>query len=115
MRRTLGFVLRLPRVAAFALWYLAELVEANALVVVEVLRPSYAGRPSIVRVPLRARGAFEITLLANLVSLVPGTLSVDLDGEHRHLYVHGLHVSDPESLRAHVQRLEDRLLRVTRG
>ena len=42
---------------------------------------------------------FEITLLANLITLTPGTLSVDVSEDRRTLYVHALDCSDPDRLR----------------
>jgi multicomponent Na+:H+ antiporter subunit E len=39
----------------------------------------------------------EITLLANLITLTPGTLSVDVSEDRRTLYVHALDCSDPQA------------------
>jgi len=33
--------------------------------------------------------------LASIITMTPGTLSVDLSQDHRHLLVHALHVDDP--------------------
>ena len=45
--------------------------------------------------PLTVDRDFEITLLANLITLTPGTLSVDVSEDRRFLYVHALDCSDP--------------------
>jgi multicomponent Na+:H+ antiporter subunit E len=36
-------------------------------------------------------------LLANLITLTPGTLSVDVSDNRRTLYIHAIHVPDPEA------------------
>lgn len=54
-------------------------------------------RPGIVRVPTGLKNDFGIALLANSITLTPGTLSVDVD-DKRNLYVHCIHLKnkDPE-------------------
>ena len=48
------------------------------------------------RLPLRVDRDFEITLLANLITLTPGTLSVDVSDDRKTLFVHAIDCSDPE-------------------
>ena len=54
-------------------------------------------QPGIIAYDLTVDRDFEITLLANLITLTPGTLSVDVSHDRRYLYVHALDCSDPES------------------
>ncbi len=53
-------------------------------------------RPGIVRISPGLKTDFGITLLANSITLTPGTLSVDVDEDTRDLYVHWINVKDPE-------------------
>jgi len=53
-------------------------------------------RPGIVRLKPGLSTDFGVTLLANSITLTPGTLSVDVDEETKDLYVHWINVSDPE-------------------
>lgn len=89
---------RLPaalRLLGFFLW---ELVVANANVALSVLFPARRVHPAIVAVPLDVRSDAGITLLANLVTLTPGTLSVDVSSDRTTLYVHALSARDPAEL-----------------
>ena len=53
----------------------------------------------------------ELSLLAVLVTLTPGTLSLDLSDDRRVLYVHFMHVDDPEAaVRSIVDGFERRIL-----
>jgi multicomponent Na+:H+ antiporter subunit E len=54
-------------------------------------------RPGIVKVETGLKNDFGLALLANSITLTPGTLSVDTDGK-RNLYVHCIHLKsrDPE-------------------
>ncbi len=102
------------RLVRFALWFLWELLQANVLVAIEVVTPRHRMRPGIVAVPTRCSSMLETTLLANLISLTPGTLTLDLSEDHSILYVHALHLKTPDALRTSIRRFEDELFRVTR-
>ena len=89
---------RAPAALRLGLFFLWELVLANWSVALAVLFPARRVRPAIVAVPLDVRSDAGITLLANLVTLTPGSLSVDLSDDRRTLYVHALSAPDPEAL-----------------
>ena len=95
----------------FLLWFVWKLVEANAIVAWEVVTPSLARvREGIVAVPLAPSPDAVVTLVANLVSLTPGTLTIEVDRDPTVLYVHVLHLHDVEEARADVVRLHHRVL-----
>ena len=85
-----------PRAIGFLLYFLYELIKANLEVAYEVMTPSFSMDPGIVRVPLDVRSDLEITLLANVISLTPGTLSLDVSTDRKVLYVHVMYVGDKE-------------------
>ena len=66
--------------------------------------PAVGDAPGIVAVPLdHDLSDLEITTLASLVSLTPGTLSLDVTADRRTLYVHAMDASDPDAVRAEVK------------
>lgn len=111
---TLRLVARFPLTLWFLAWLGWELLKANALVTFEVLTPRHYMRPGIIGVPIRSTRDIEITWLANVISLIPGTLSLEVSDDRATLYVHALHISTPDDLRAYVHRLENRILRLLR-
>lgn len=89
---------------AFAAWFVRELTIANVRMIRYTLSPLRAMTPGIVAVPLDDDlSDLEITTLANLVSLTPGTLSLDVTPDRRTLYVHAMDASDPGAVRAEVK------------
>ena len=81
----------------------------------DVITPHLYMRPGIVAVPLDAKTDQEITLLANLITLTPGTLSLDVSHDKRTLYVHAMFVDSPESVRDSIKNgFEKRLLELLR-
>jgi multicomponent Na+:H+ antiporter subunit E len=67
-----------------------ECLKANFDVAYRVLHPSMPIRPGIVRVKLELKSDFAKTMLANSITMTPGTITVDLIGDE--LYVHWIYV-----------------------
>lgn len=104
-----------PRAAALVLYFLRELTRANLRVAADVLTRAHRSRPGIVAVPMKAATELEIALLAGLVSLTPGTLSLEVSPDRRVLFVHAMFAADPDAVRREIQDgLERRLLEVLR-
>lgn len=106
----LRWIGRLPRLAWFGLYFLWELVLANLRVAWEVLTPGYSMTPAIVRVSTRCRTDWELMLLANTITMTPGTLTLEADPATHELYVHALYVRSREDFQAQIDRLERHLL-----
>ena len=73
--------------------------------------------PGVIAIPLDARTDAEITLLANLITLTPGSVSLDLSADRRSLYVHAMYIDggDIEAYRRSVKEgLERRVLELLR-
>lgn len=83
--------------------FIHALVLSSFRVAHDVVTPQYFSRPGIVAVPLDAKSDFEIMLLANMVSLTPGSLSIDVSADRRTLYVHVMFVDDVESVRKDIK------------
>jgi multicomponent Na+:H+ antiporter subunit E len=82
-----------------AVLFVRELVLSAYRVARLVLTPRMDLKPGIFAYRLKLDRNFEITLLANLITLTPGTLSVDVSPDRKTLFVHAIDCSDPESNR----------------
>ena len=105
-RHALGstrYVTKVPQVIGFVVYFLIELLRANFRVALEVLTPDFSMNPAIVAIPLDITRDIEITLLANLITLTPGTLSLDVSTDKRVLYVHTMYVTDIEDFRREIK------------
>jgi multicomponent Na+:H+ antiporter subunit E len=111
-----GFARTRPlRLVGFVAYFVGQLLLANVRVARAVLGPLRSLRPAIVAIPLRVDRDAEITLLASLITLTPGTLSLEVSGDRRTLYVHALGVTDPDALRRDIGAgFERRILEVFR-
>ncbi|BAB05034.1 Na+/H+ antiporter subunit E [Halalkalibacterium halodurans] len=78
--------------------FFKELVLANIDVTKIVLSPKLDITPGIVAVPTKLKSDWELTLLAGLISLTPGTLSMDFSDDKKYIYIHSIHVPDKEAM-----------------
>lgn len=109
------YVKLVPRIISFLFFFNYELIKANLQVAYEVMTPGLRVSPGIIRVPLDVETDFEISLLANLITLTPGTLSLDVSQDNKVLYVHSMYVTDKEEFIASIKNgFEKRILQITR-
>ena len=115
--QTPNYLIKLRQVPELFIFVLWELILANLRVAYDVLTPGYRMRPGVVAVPLDAKTDAEITLLANLITLTPGTLSLDVSSDRRMLYIHVMYIDngDLEEVRRKIKTgFERRVLEVLR-
>lgn len=93
------------------LWFSWQLVVASAVVAWEVLTPTLRVRQGIVEIDLRTDSKRVAALVANITSLIPGTLTLEVADDPPRLYVHVLHLNDLAAVRADTARLEELVVR----
>jgi multicomponent Na+:H+ antiporter subunit E len=111
---TLDARLRPGALLRFTARFLTELVTASLHVAWTAVRPGYRPRSAIIAVDLRVRTDLNLTLTAEVLSLVPGTLILDVDRRTGVLYVHVFDVrgaADLAGSRRRIQDVERRLVR----
>ncbi|MGK5739029.1 Na+/H+ antiporter subunit E [Micromonospora sp. URMC 103] len=94
--------------------FAVELVLASAHVARIAVQAGYVPRSAVIAVPLRVHTDLNLALTAEMVSLVPGTLIIEIDREAGVLYLHVLDVRGPQDLadnRARVLDIEGRIVR----
>lgn len=105
------------RAIAFATFLVWELVRSSLRVAGQVLTPRLRVRPGVIAIPLEVRTDAEITFLAHLISVTPGSLSLDVSRNRRTLYVHFMDIpgGDEDAMRYNVKaKLERRILALLR-
>lgn len=103
------------RLAGAAIYFLWQLVLANLRVTYYVLAPLDRMRPGIIAVPLDIQSDLEITMLANVITLTPGTLSLDASTDRKTLYVHAISVDDPAAFCTETKEGFERMVREVCG
>ena len=108
-------IARLPawvELVAYVLW---EVLLSSLRVAWEVLTPHTTSRPGIIRVPIDLQRDRQIALLAHLVTLTPGTVTLDVSDARDELFVHVMFLDDKnETIRSIKDGMETRVRRVLR-
>ncbi|RJR30753.1 MAG: Na+/H+ antiporter subunit E [Desulfobacteraceae bacterium] len=106
---------KIPQVASFLSYFIWEIVMSSLRVARDVISLRPRIRPGIVAVELDAKNAAEISLLANLITLTPGTLSLDVSRDRKVLYIHGMYIKDRETFKRQIkEEMEQKVLEVLR-
>ncbi len=99
---------------AFLGHFVVDLFVSGAQVAWQAMRPRWESRSAIVQVRLRADSDLLLTLVVGALSLIPGSLVLDLDREEKLITLHLLQVRDLAAVaeeKERVLRTEDRLVR----
>ena len=85
------------------MFFIWELVKSNLRITWDILTPRHRMSPGVVAIPLDIKGNVAITLLANLITLTPGTLLLDVSDDKKYLYVHSMYIDDPAEFRKEIK------------
>lgn len=96
-------------------YFTKEMFVATFQVVREVLSRKWRIEAGMIAVPMDVKSDLEITILASLISLTPGTLSVEVSEDKTFLFVHAMYIpgGDADRVKAEIKNgFERRVLRV---
>lgn len=106
---------KVAKTIAFAGFFIWELVRGSARVGLDILTPSHRVHPAVIILPLEARTDGEITLLACLITLTPGVLTIGISPDRSVMYVHTMYAAEEEEERRQIKDgFERRLLEILR-
>lgn len=90
------YLYRVLAVIKLLLIFIRELILSNLSVLKLVLKPKLDLKPGIFAYPTVLEKDWEITVLANLITLTPGTLVVDVSPDNKLLYIHAVDIDDAD-------------------
>lgn len=95
--------------------FLIEMIKANVDMVKVVLQPSLKNKPGIIAVETELETEIEIATLAALITLTPGTVSMDFSADGRTIFVHSIDVDDKDEIIADIRNnFEKAIMEVTK-
>lgn len=95
---------RIFGIARFAVFYLREILISNLRIAGDIFRKKPRIQPGIVAVRVEPLSPRASVLVANLITMTPGTLSLDISEDGRYIYVHCLYLQDPAATRQAMER-----------
>lgn len=101
------------RIVMFLLYYIFKMLQANLSIAFDILSPKMNTSPGFIVVLLRVSSKRDILLFTNLLSMTPGTLSVDINSDQNTLLVHCLYNEDREAVVNEIEQMQDKILKLT--
>ena len=96
--------------AIYILYFIWECIKANFDVAYRVLHPSMPVRPGIVKIKLTLKRELARTILANSITMTPGTISVDIIGDILYVHCIYLHDTNPDNYTYNISGKFERIL-----
>ena len=112
MNQLLRWITKFFHLIEFALFYTKEVIMSNLKVAHDVITPNYFMKPAFIELDLKGMSDQQILFAANLITMTPGTLSLDICEKTKRLKVHSMYVDDPDEA---VHELETKILRRIRN
>jgi multicomponent Na+:H+ antiporter subunit E len=100
--RNTTYFKRVFQVMSFLVFFTKEMIAANIRMAYYAVSPLSRLHPGIVAVPIEGMSDLEVTVMANLITLTPGTLSLDVSEDRTQLIVHCMDASDPEKIKREI-------------
>jgi multicomponent Na+:H+ antiporter subunit E len=97
--------------AHFGLYVLYKLGEANLILAWEIIRPRSRVLTGVVEVPLRTESELVRNVVANVVTLTPGTVTLEVQAEPPALSVSSFFLDDLDGVRRDTLRIEELAVR----
>lgn len=106
-------VMKLYYIVAFFVYYLFKLIQANLYVAYDILTPRMRTNPGFIWVDLKINSDLGILLFSNLLSMTPGTLSVDISDDKTQLLVHYLYNNKDNTILNDIEKIQSRVRLLT--
>lgn len=100
---------KITNILTFFFFYVSKVIQANFELAYHILSPRLNMKPGIMKIPVQLEHNQAILLLINLISMTPGTLTMDLSEDKQYLYVHFLFLFNEEKELKEIKDLEMRI------
>ena len=95
------------------MFYIFKLIQSNIYIAWDILTPRMRTNPGYIWVPVKLKSDFGLLLFSNLLSMTPGTLSIDYDKNKRALLVHYLYNNEKHSVENDIEAIQSRIKMIT--
>lgn len=99
-----SYIERTWLIIKFMGFILLETFVSSVKVARDVLRPRLTMKPGVIAIPLDVISDLEITLVANIISFTPGSLTLDVSEDRKQIFVHTMFAEDIEGQRENIKK-----------
>ncbi|PQD95166.1 Na+/H+ antiporter subunit E [Pradoshia eiseniae] len=105
------YLRKVVSVVKLLLIFIRELLIANLDVFKAILRPKLELKPGIFSYETTLKKDWQITLLANMITLTPGTLVMEISPDNQTLYIHALNIGEIDEMTAGIRDSFERVIK----
>ena len=107
--------IKIYRTIGFFFFYIKEVIIANMRIAYEIITPGQNMKPGVLAIPLELKSDLEILTINNLITMTPGTLSLDVSTDKKVIYIHAMYIDDADEIRRQIKAgLEKKIMEITR-
>ena len=111
MKKLISLILKIPTFIFFFFFFIEEVIRANFQVAYDILTPKHFMKPGVIAIPMDVKKDMEILALSNLITMTPGTLSLDVSTDRKVIYVHAMYIHDAVKLKQEIKNgLEKKIM-----
>ncbi len=97
----------------FILYYILKLVQSNIFIAYDILTPKIHVKPAFMEVPLKLKTELGMLLFSNLLSMTPGTMSMDISRDKKKVLVHVLYYTSDELMQKDFDGIQEKIRKIT--
>lgn len=101
------------QVVSFIIYYVFKLVQANIVIAYDILTPKMRTNPGFTWIKLEIKSDLGILLFSNLLSMTPGTISVDVTEKKDKILVHYLYNDQNNSVLDEIDKIQKKIVLLT--
>ncbi|WP_439185216.1 Na+/H+ antiporter subunit E [Carboxylicivirga taeanensis] len=102
-------ILKFYHTVIFIGLYLYKLIQSNLYIAYDLLTPHLKTHPGIIRVPLILKSDTALLLFSNLVSMTPGSLSIDITHDRKLMLVHILYLDNEQTILNEFEDMQNKI------
>jgi len=99
-------------VIEFVFYYFFKLVQSNLYIAYDILTPNLKSSPGFVSVPLIIKSSFGLLIFSNLLSMTPGTLTIDISQDRKEILVHVLYSKNKEAVMFEINKTQQKIKQI---
>ena len=97
----------------FLIYYCFQLVKSNLFIAYDILTPKNYINPGLIEVPLAIKSNIGLLLFNNLLSMTPGSLSIDISKDKKSMTVHLLYIESKQKALMTIKKIESKVKKIT--
>jgi multicomponent Na+:H+ antiporter subunit E len=97
----------------FIFYFMMKLIQSNFFIAYDILTPKMHSKPAFMEIPLKLKTDMGMLLFSNLLSMTPGTLSMDISRDKKKVLVHVLYYSTDELMQKDFDGIQEKIRKIT--